>query len=147
MMLAGGSDAEDQVNLTASVWRNAIYQDSDPATNKYVKPQGIYVSDFNIALKNLYADPTIITKISNIKDNQTTVRDLMKGFQNPPKGLEACYITVTDLYTAYSSLTDMAVNPSGSLTSFTADKSTKVNAFMDAYKKLETQIPDKIGNK
>jgi uncharacterized membrane protein YvbJ len=144
LTLAGGAKAESLTNLTASVWRNAIYEEKDTKTDKYTRPNGRWVDDFNKALTNLYADSSTISTIQDLESNQTAVQDLMKVVQNPPEGLENCYETVTELYTAYKGLTDLAINPSGSLTSFNETKSTKVSDFMDAYEKLSNQIPEKF---
>lgn len=48
-MLSGASDAETCGNLVKQVWYNAIYKESDSKTDKYTKPDGYYVSDFNDA--------------------------------------------------------------------------------------------------
>lgn len=145
LMISGGSDAEALCNLTGQVWRNAIYEDRDSETDKFTRPNGYFVSDFNAALSNLYANSSTKTTVSEIESNQEAVKLLIKDLQSPPKGLEKCYDTVTDLYSAYKGLTDLAVDPSGSLTSFLDSKSTKIDAFMEAYEKLSNQIPEKSG--
>ena len=143
-MLLGGSDAENIINLTLKVWSNSIYEERDNETDKYTRPDGYFVSDFNDALGNLYSDNTTSKKVSNIKDNQSLVEDIMKKLQSPPDKLEKCYETITDLYSAYQGVTDLAINPTGSYSSYADDKKNKINDFMSAYDKLGTQIPDKI---
>ncbi|OPZ22306.1 MAG: hypothetical protein BWZ03_00763 [bacterium ADurb.BinA186] len=91
----------------------------------------------------MYFDDSSQDSISEIEENQELVQLMMKDLQNPPEGLENCYETVTDLYTAYRSLTDLAINPSGSLQSFSEAKNEKVDTFLDLFKRLESQIPDK----
>ena len=83
-MLTGASDAESSANLIKQVWYNAIYEKRDDKTDKYTRPKGYFVSDFNDALGNLYADSSFSSKISNIEDNQDTVNALMKKLKNPP---------------------------------------------------------------
>lgn len=144
LMLADGSDAESLCNLTLKVWGNAISKDSDYETDKYTKPNGYFVSDFNEALINLYADSSTKTKISNIQSNQATVKELIKKLQSPPEGLENCYESVSDLYEAYKKLTDLAINPTGSYAGFGEEKRDVVSDFMAAYEKLDNQIPDEI---
>ena len=144
IMLTGGAKAEELNNLTAKVWQNSIYEESDPETDEFTKDsRGIFYDDFNDALSSLYFDDSTQDSISEIEENQELVQLMMKDLQNPPEGLENCYETVTDLYTAYRSLTDLAINPSGSLRSFSEAKNEKVDTFLDLYKRLETQIPDK----
>ena len=143
-MLDGGSKAEDLCNLTADVWSNSIYQKRDPETDKFTMNSSYsFYDDFNTALGHFYSDSSTMQNISAIEDNQNLVEGLMKILQNPPVGLENCYGTVTDLYTAYSGLTELAINPTGSYTTFTTNKTEKVNNFMDFYNKIKTQIPDK----
>ena len=144
LMLSGGSEAESLCNLTLRVWANTIYEDKDSETDKYTRPDGYFVSDFNEALSNLYADSSTVTKVSDIASNQTSVKDLIKKMQNPPEGLEKCYDTVSDLYDSYKILSDLAKNPSGSYNEFGEKKSDAVTDFMSTYEKLDNQIPEKL---
>ena len=144
LTITGGSDAESLCNLTAQVWSNAIYEERDTKTDKYTRPNGYWVEDFNEALSNLSAASSTKSTVSDLEANQTLVQALMKELQNPPEGLENSYDTVTELYTAYKGLTDLAINPSGNYNSFTESKSSKVSDFMDAYDKLNNQIPEKL---
>ena len=63
-MLTGASDAESSANLIKQVWYNAIYEKRDDETDKYTRPKGYFVSDFNDALGNLYADSSFSSKVS-----------------------------------------------------------------------------------
>ena len=117
-MLAGGSDAESLCNLTLKVWGNSIYKEKDDETDKYTRPEGFFVKDFNEAIMNLYSDETTIDTISNIEKNQASVRDLMKELQNPPDELNQCYETISELYVSYNALMDLAISPSGNYSSF-----------------------------
>lgn len=144
LMIDGGSDAESLCNLTLRVWGNAIYEERDDVTDKYTRPDGWWVSDFNKALANLFADSSTKETIANIENNQVSVKDLMKKLQNPPEGLDKCYDTVSDLYEAYKTLTDLAINPSGNYSGFSSNKSEAVSNFMSAFEKLDNQIPEKL---
>lgn len=143
LMISGGSDAETLCNLTYSVWRNAIYEDRDSKTDPYTRPNGYFVSDFNTALANLYAASSTTTTVSKIEENQTAVKEIVKNLQNPPDGLDKCYDTLSDLHSAYKTLTDLAISPSGNLTGFSDKKSSAVSDVMDAYEKLDNQIPER----
>lgn len=143
LMLEGAADAEDLTNLTGRVWRDAIYEESDSTTRKYVRPSGDYVDDFNTALVLLYSDDSTISITDGIEENQEEVRSIMKELQNPPEGLEECYRTVTELYDSYGVLTELAINPTGSLTTFNSSVNEAVSDFSSNYKKLDSQIPDK----
>lgn len=147
LMLSGGSDAESLCNLTLRVWGNAIYEDIDYETDKYTRPNGYFVSDFNEAIGNLYADSETKDTIDDIENNQASVKELIKKLQNTPEGLDKCYDTVSDLYEAYKTLTDLAINPSGNYTGFSTKKSDAVSDFMSAYEKLDNQLPEKLKDK
>ena len=144
LMLLGGAQAESMNNLTAKVWRNSIYEESDSETDRYTKDnRNAFYDDFNDALGELFSDSNTKRKISELEENQYEVDAIMKELQNPPEGLENQYNTVTDLYSTYLSLTNLAINPSGSLQTFSESKNLKVDDFMDLYNKLEMQIPAK----
>lgn len=143
-MINGGSDSETLLNLTAKVWFNSIYNEDDPETDIYTKNNsGYFYDDFNIALSYFFNGTYSKSLIDNIKANQIIVDNIMKNMQKPPRGLENCYSTVTDLYSVYKSLTDLAINPSGSLQSFSDNKTEKIDRFLELYNRLETQIPMK----
>lgn len=142
--LSGAADAESYTGLVASVWWNAIYEERDSTTDEYTRPNGYFVDDFNTALYNLQTDDSSIATVSDIEENQEDVQTLMKALQNPPEGLERCYDTITELYSAYKGLTDLAVNPTGSLTSFGESRREKIDAYLNANDTLNSQIPEKF---
>ena len=141
-MIAVGSEAEDLLNLTSRVWSNAIFEKEDSETNKYTKSNGAFVSDFNTAIINIFSDSEIQEKIADIEKGQDNVSSLLKTLQEVPEGYEKIYDTITELSTAFRSLTDFAINPQGNLQTFNSTKQEKIDDFMDLYNKLETQMPD-----
>ncbi len=145
-MLAGGSDAESLCNLTLRVWGNSIYKEKDSETDQFTRKdngKGVFYDDFNDALFNLYLDEDTSKTRKSIEENQKTVKQLIKDLQTVPEGLEKCYDTVSDLYDAYNTLTELAVNPSGNYSGYSSNKATAVSEFMSLYEKLDNQIPDK----
>lgn len=140
--LDGAAEAEDLCNLTKAVWRNAIYEDRDAATDPYTRPDGYWVGDFNTALRNLYAADSTGETISTIELNQAVVDEFMVLLQDPPEGLESCYDIVQDLYTAYQSLTSLAISPTGSLTTYSSAFAEADNEFINYYDLLGVQIPE-----
>lgn len=143
-MLDGAREAESLLNLTARVWYNSIFKERDAETDKYTMSGGYgFNGDFNTSLRALFRDSSTISTISKIEDNQASVAVMMKDLQNPPEGLEKSYETVLELYTVYKSLTDLAMNPSGSLKTFGENKSQKIDKFLQLFQKLETQMPEK----
>ncbi len=120
-MLSGASDAETCGNLIKQVWYNAIYEKRDDTTDKYTRPKGYFVSDFNDALGNLFSDTSFRSKIISIEENQRTVNSLMKELKNPPEEYKDAYEAISELYDAYISLTNLATDPSGSLQTFSTN--------------------------
>lgn len=145
-MLIGGSDAESLCNLTLRVWGNSIYEKKDSETDKFTRKdngEGAFYDDFNDALLQMYLDDDVSETRKSIEDNQETVKKLIKDLQTVPEGLDKCYDTVSDLYDAYNTLTELAVNPSGNYNGYSSNKSTVVSNFMSAYERLDNQIPNK----
>lgn len=143
-MLRGAADAESICNLTRAVWHDTIYKEFDSETFKYTqKSSGGYNSDFNVSLRALYADQKIIDQISAIEENQASVQTLMKKLQNPEEEFKICYETVTNMYSAYSQLTNLAVSPSGSFNTYSDNFQEYDNECIKYYEELKTQIPEK----
>lgn len=145
-MLSSGSEAEKLMNLTSSVWSNSIFKKSSSETDKYTKPKGYFVSDFNTALKNLFEDSSIATKQKNIQSTRSEVEDTMKKLQNPPDEYKEIYGTIMDLYSSYEATIDLSLNPQGNIQSFNNSKTEKINKFTDQYKKLQAQLPNNTEN-
>lgn len=139
-MLSGVADAERCCNLIKSVWYNAIFEERDTKTDAYTRPKGNWVSDFNEALGNLFADSSFQTKISNIESNQSTVQSLMKDLKNPPEEYEDAYAAISKLYDAYTKLTNLAVNPTGSLQTFSQNFSDADTETLICYSAMELYL-------
>ncbi len=141
-MISSGADAEKIMNLTQKVWLNVIFKTADFETDQYTRKGVVWVDDFNVALSNLYQDVTIKKDIREIESSQKRVTELMKLLQDPPPEYERSYETLIDLYAAYRSLTELAINPKGSLNTYSENKSKRIDEFLLFYRRLETQLPD-----
>ncbi len=119
-MYTGASEAESGGNLIKQVWYNSIYEESDSKTDKYTRPKGYFVSDFNDALDNLFSDPNFSEKINSIEENNDAVNELMKKLKNPPDEYKDAYEALSDLYDAYIELTNCTTNPTGSLNTYSS---------------------------
>ncbi|MGN0411228.1 MAG: zinc ribbon domain-containing protein [Candidatus Fimousia sp.] len=140
-MYLDASNAEELCNLTAKVWYNAIYQEESYETDKYTKKSnGFWVGDFNDAISALYADK--IDECTSLKENQEEIDEIMGDLKNPSEEYEECYDALTDVYSAYRSLIDLAIDPTGSYTSFCSSKNEKIDNFVSAYTKLQPLLPD-----
>lgn len=141
-MLSGAADAEDCCNLIRRVWSNAIYERDNDETDKYTKVKGSFVTDFNDALDNLYGDLDFQTKISDIKENQETVISIMKELQNPQEEYKTAYKFLVQCYDAYLTFTNMAINPNGSLNTFSDDFDDADTEFLHCYDTMKIYLPD-----
>ena len=141
-MLSGAAKAESSGNLIHKVWRNAIYKDSDDETDEYTKGEYDNFVDFNTALSNLFADSTFESGISEIKRNQERVQSLMKDLQNPPAEYEDAYAALKKFYDSYTELVGCAVNPTGSLTTYTDTFNDADTKTMNCYKEMALYTED-----
>lgn len=139
-MLLGASEAEEAGNLIKSVWYNCIYEERDSKTDKYTRPNGYFLNDFNDALTNLFVDSSFKSTISSIESNQERVAGLMKDLKNPPEEYEEAYEAVKELYDAYKKLTNLATNPSGSLRTFSDNFNAADTETVNCYEALQMYI-------
>lgn len=141
-ILSGASDAETCGNLIKQVWYNSIYEQSDSKTDKYTKPNGYYVSDFNDALKNLFLDSSFNDQIEDINDNKDTVNSLMKKLKNPPEEYKDAYESISKLYDAYLSLTNLATDPTGNLQTYSQNFNDADNETLNCYNALKMYLEE-----
>lgn len=120
-MLSGAADAETCCNLIQQVWSNAIWEKEDGETDRYTRPDGHFVEDFNDALDHLFADPDFIKQLDGITENQDSVNQIIKELRNPPEEYRDAYGALSEYYDAYLTFTNMAVSPTGSLDTFSKD--------------------------
>ena len=135
-MLNSASEAEKAGNLIHAVWYNAIFDKYDPETIKYTTG----ASDFNDALKNLFSDDDFKKQIDNIKKNQNTVNSLMKTLKNPPKEYQEAYEDLRTYYDAYIEFTDLVINPTGSLQSYTNDFNNLDSKTVNCYRTMQLHL-------
>lgn len=141
-MLTGASEAETCGNLIKQVWYNSIYEERNDATDKYTRPDGYFVSDFNDALGNLFSDISFKSKISSIENNQKTVSSLMKELKNPPEEYKDAYESISELYDAYISLTNLATDPSGNLQTFANNFNDADSETLNCYNAMKLYLDD-----
>lgn len=141
-MLSSASDAETCGNLIKQVWYNAIYKESDSKTDKYTKPDGYYVSDFNDALQNLFSDSSFSSQLADINDNKDTVNSLMKKLKNPPEDYKDAYDSLSKLYDAYISLTNLATDPTGSLQTYSQNFNDADSETLNCYNALKMYLEE-----
>lgn len=138
VMLTGASKAETAGGLIHDVWYDTIYEEDNPSTRKYTKKTyGGFNDDFNTSLATLFLDDDFSKSIEDITKNQESVRKIMKDLKNPPEEYKDAYDDLKTLYDWYTKMTELAVNPSGNLSSYTSDYNEADQGFMNAYKTMQ----------
>lgn len=139
-MLQGAVEAEEAGNLIKRVWYNSIYEERDSETDKFTRPNGYFLDDFNDALNNLFSDSDFRRTISSIESNQSTVARKMKELKNPPEEFEDAYDALKDYYDAYTALTNMATNPSGSLQTYSQSFNAADTELVNCYEAMQIYL-------
>lgn len=142
LMLSGCADAESSAGLIHDVWKNAIYEDRNDETDKYTCPDGYFVSDFNDALSNLWSDTSFLSDIEEIKNNQESVQKIMKDLKNPPDKYAEVDSDLKEFYDVYLEFTNLAINPSGNLISYTEDYNDLDSDVMSKYDKMKMHLEE-----
>ncbi len=136
-LLDGAAKAETAGNLIKSVWYNAINEEYDTETDKYTRPDGYFVDDFNEALANLFADEDFRADQKEIKDHQSAAAERMKLLTNPPEECRDAYEAINNYYDAYLTLTNLAANPKGSLQTFSSNFNQADTETANAWEKMQ----------
>lgn len=137
-MLTGASMAETAGGLIHDVWYDTIYENDRASTRKYTKRTTYsFYDDFNTSLTLLMLDEDFSKSLDGIKENQDAVRQYMKDLKNPPEGYEDAYDDLKTLYDWYTKMTELAINPSGNLNSYTSSYNEADQEFANAYKTMQ----------
>ena len=64
----------------------------------------------------------------------------MKELQNPPKQYEDAYEKIKDFYDVYLEFTNLVINPSGSLQSYTSKFNELDSDTLNAYQAMDSYI-------
>ena len=139
-ILSSAIQTEEAGNLIHDVWYNCIFEENDPETNEYTCPNGYYLDDFNDALANLFSDETFSQQLSSIKNDQETVTDLMRKMSDPPEEFEDAYEALRELFDAYTEFTNLVINPSGNLQTFTSNFNDADSALLNCYNAMSLYI-------
>ena len=120
-MYNGAAEAEKLCVLIHDVWYNTIFEVDDYNTNQYTKSSWGFNDDFNTSLNALMSSSEYISALEKLNTNQKTVMDMMSRLKNPPDEYKQAYSTINSFYTEYLNLVNLAISPSGNLTSYTDD--------------------------
>lgn len=153
LMLEGGVLAETQINYIKKVWYNAVYKELDQETNthtinstyyeegKYYYPDEAF-RDFNAALSSLFSSADFILTNLEIDINKAAVSNRYKELITPPSTMQRQYDAMDTLFTTYTRLINLALDPKGSLQTFSSDTNSLITEFLEQREKLTLLLPD-----
>ena len=137
---ASGLQAESCCSLIHDVWSNTIFNKDSYTTDKYTKTAGVFNDDFNTSLLMLFLDTDFTRKTDSIKSSQTKIEEKIKALQSPSEENKAAHDALMNLYDAYIELSNMAINPSGNLNSYTTNYNDADAAFAKYYKAIQIYV-------
>ena len=143
LILDGASDAESAGGLIHDVWYNTIYEESDSKTDKYTKDSnGMFYDDFNTSLLMLMLSDSFTSDIDDMNSNQHQQQKMRTDKKKPPEGYADAYDALKDFYDAYTKLVNLAVDPSGNLSSYTSEFNEADSETMNTYRAALLYVED-----
>lgn len=139
-IISSGAEAEECGNLIHDVWYNTIFKESSEDTDNYTMKNGEFNEDFNDSLDNLYNDKDFMEKIANIQSAQESILEIMKEMKNPPSKYKDAYEALLPLYEEYNDFSNLVLNPSGNLLSFTEEFNETDESLADCCDKIKMYI-------
>lgn len=142
-MLSGGAAAEEACGMIHDVWYDTIYKDSDSETDQYTHTNngwGSWNSDFNDSIANYMSSSDYAGLRNTMNSSRSSVDGYMKQLRNPTAEYEDAYDALSDLYDSYNELLELALSPTGSLTTFTSNFNDADSEFMSKYKKVQVYL-------
>ncbi len=157
-MYSGAVIAEGEASLIHDIWYNTIFHEYDTKTNKYTfkskyrddsyeterrgwATKDHYNDDFNDSLSYYFITSEHTSTSTVLRSNKTDVDSYMSELaNNVPEGKENAYNAISDLYDQYLGLTNLALNPTGNLTSYTSSFNQYDDGFVKAYTKAKAFI-------
>jgi hypothetical protein len=134
LMMVGGVTTETAVNTVQNVWYDTIFNDR-------VYINGKVYTDFNDTIVAQREAFELDGTYKKIKDNRASVDNALYKLKSPSARNKEQYDAIIAIYTDYEAFTEMALNPTGSLTSYSSaiiekdnDFSSKVKSYNMKYK-------------
>lgn len=99
-------------------------------------------SDFSVNISSLHSYFESKDKFDALEKKSIEIKEQMQELKNPPSEYERAYEEVLDLYAYGEEFIGMALDPSGSLQSFTENKNNLTSDILEKNKKIEALISD-----
>lgn len=139
-IIQSAAHTEKCCNQIHDVWYNTIFEVPDETTDKYTMNDGVFNADFNDSLSALYDDEDFINDVNDIKYEQEYILDLMKKLNNPPAKYKESYKHLNELYEEYIKFSNMAIDPTGNLYSYTEEYNESDEILVDKFEKMKIYI-------
>ena len=110
MMMTSCCELEEVSNTISEVWYNSIFQINDKDTNKYTMSKGVFYSDFNDAIEELFDDKKFSEKYSKIAEDKLEIDNYMYELKDCPNSCADKYELLSQLYDAYYEYYDSVTN-------------------------------------
>lgn len=123
--------ASRKCELLSSAWSIAIHE------KKAI--DGTYVSDFNKALMIFQEEIAIKNTDQEIRNRQSNIKETIKDLKDKKNG---SYDTFINLYTNIIQLSELAINPNGSLQSYTNNINNLESEINKQITELEAKNPN-----
>ena len=131
---SGIKSCEQLVNLTNSVWHDAIYDESSKKTRKYLKGSG---GDFNKAIDKLYASK----KVKKLHTKLHSVEEEAKDTSKIPESLSDIKDKYVAVVIAYQDVVSWCDWPNGSYQTYMQESQPKFDEFNKAYNEFDIVCP------
>ncbi len=111
-----------------------------------------YIKVWGEAIKSSYKDfndelikqfKQFSTENEKRKEGKIKIDELMKNLQNPPENYLELYKLILEFYSTYTELYEMALNPSGSFSSYTSKKRDTTDKLINIFNKIKIITPQK----
>lgn len=139
-MFDGACLANKLGHQTINVWHNAIWKEDNVETDPFTKSGGVFVTDFNLALQNLFADEAYKNDIADLYLSQLEVKERMKEMTDPPAEFENAFAALEGLYHAYKTFTDIVIYCEGSFNSYSSGFEDADKDFRQKYYTAELYV-------
>lgn len=134
-MMEAGIKAEEMTYQYYSVWYDAIHED-------FVQIGDNIAIDFEGALYWQHQEFDSDGSIADIEEQMSLIEKQISDLKNPPKEYREIYETQLEMYLSLKALVSQAIDPSGSLNSFSDETDRLINDIIDANNKYDVQLPE-----
>ena len=126
--------------LLIKTWSNAIFKQRDPKTDPYTRPNGVFVSDFNTALENLYSDPDFAEKIQSMHDAKIELIQLRKELEDAPSRYEDLEPVILRYIDAIVDAITLVESPNGSLKDISENIGDAITELNNVTEELNSEL-------